>query len=138
MSEITTWAILTDGRYIRVLINKTPGTSLLTLKADDSEALADLCFEVIRGVKPGASNGTQSKQHTNMQLLAMFLDEQMKSDLYQKLVFAAPSEKLEELHKAMSAPVESAFVGEIDEDLLPLSINDIENKLADLLLKAQE
>ena len=91
MSETTTWAVLTDGRYIRVLVNKPPANSLTTLKADDSEALANLAYHVVTGVKPGASNGTASREKSNMQLLADFLAEQLQQGMFQHLVLAANS-----------------------------------------------
>ena len=66
MSKSTTWAVLTDGRYIRVLINHSPNNTLLTLKADDSQDLTELCYQVVTGVPVGSKNGTQSRSKSNM------------------------------------------------------------------------
>ena len=134
MSNLTTWAVLTDGRYIRVLINKGSGKSLLTLKADDSEALAKLCYEVINGIKPGSKEGVASKSKSNMQLLADFLTEQYAQHLFDRLVIAAPEEVIKALKDILPDQLKPLICGERSEDLLANSINDIEDKLGDFFI----
>ena len=129
----TTWVVLTDGRYIRVLFNQGEGKSLLTLKADDSKALANLCFEVVRQIKAGASNGMASKQKTDMQLLAEFLSSQFNEDQYQKLILVAPQTAIDELQGELTDEVRQTISSTVAEDLLPVSVDDIEIKLADSL-----
>lgn len=133
MSNTTTWAVLTDGRYIRVLINKPPAKSLNTLKADDSEALAKLAYHVVTGVKHGASNGTASREKSNMQLLADFLAEQLQEDMFQHLVLAAPASKFGELLGELKDTVRDVLAAEVNKDLLPLSIDEIEKELSGVL-----
>ncbi len=136
MSDTTTWAVLTDGRYIRVLINKPPATSLTTLKADDSEALAQLAYHVVTGIKHGASNGTASREKSNMQLLADFLAEQQQQDMYQKLVVAAPSAQMNNVIAELNDDVKGSMLGQVEKDLLAFSIDDIEKELHGLLAQA--
>ncbi len=129
----TTWVVLTDGRYIRILFNQGEGKSLLTLKADDSKALADLSFEVVRQVKVGASNGKASKQKTDMQLLADFLSSQLADEQYQKLILVAPQMAIDELQGELNDEVKQTISSTLAEDLLATSVDDIEIKLADSL-----
>ncbi len=136
MSDTTTWAVLTDGRYIRVLINKPPATSLTTLKADDSEALAQLAYHVVTGIRHGATNGTASREKTNMQLLAEFLADQQQQDMYQKLVFAAPAAQMNNVIAELNDNVKGVILGQVEKDLLAYSIDDIEKELHDLLTQA--
>ena len=136
MSDTTTWAVLTDGRYIRVLINKPPATSLTTLKADDSEALAQLAYHVVTGIKHGASNGTASREKSNMQLLADFLAEQQQQDMYQKLVVAAPSAQMNNVIAELNDDVKGSMLGQVEKDLLAFSIDDIEKELHGLLAQS--
>ena len=49
MSNTTTWAVLCDGRYIRILINDGSGKALTVLKVNDLPAYADLCYQVVNG-----------------------------------------------------------------------------------------
>ena len=97
MSERTIWAVLTDGRYIRILINQSPGNTLLTLKADDSTDLAELCYQVVTGIPVGSKNGTESRTKSNMRLLADFLEKQLNNNLFNQLILIAPIATLTEL-----------------------------------------
>lgn len=134
MSESITWAVLTDGRYIRVLYNKGSGQTLQTLKADDCQPLADLCYEVVTGVKPGSTNGTASRKKSNMQLLADFLAEQLQAGQYQKLILVAPPSKLAELESELDTAVSDVIIDEVGKDLLALSIDAIEQELGNLMV----
>lgn len=136
MSDTTTWAVLTDGRYIRVLINKPPATSLNTLKADDSEALAQLSYHVVTGIKHGATNGTASREKNNMQLLAEFLQDQLQQDMYQKLIVAAPEAQMDNVINELNDDVKAVMLGQLEQDLLAHSIDDIEKELHGLLTQA--
>ncbi len=134
MSDVTTWAVLSDGRYIRVLFNKGAGNTLLTLKADDSQALADLSYEVVRGVKPGAIDGTASKTKSDMQLLADFLAQQLAESEYDRLILVAPQATLDELKQELSDEVKQVIAGELAKDLLASSIDEIEQLLSEQLM----
>lgn len=138
MSDVTTWAVLSDGRYIRVLFNKGADNTLLTLKADDSQALADLSYEVVRGVKPGATDGTASKTKSDMQLLADFLAQQLDDSEYDRLILVAPQGTLDELQQVLTDEVKQTVAGQLADDLLATSVDDIENMLAEQLQAARE
>ena len=73
MSDTTTWAVLGDGRYIRILVNKGPGKELATLNADNLEALADLRYELSTSRSPHASGDVgKSDKRSYIQLQADF------------------------------------------------------------------
>ena len=137
MSDVTTWAVLTDGRYVRVLFNRGHGKSLLTLKADDSEALTKLCYELVMGIVPGSSEGVASKKKSNMQLVADFLTEQYEAKLFDRFVIAAPEKVIKALRDALPQQMTQLISGELAEDILPMTVTDIEEKLGDMIIQGR-
>jgi hypothetical protein len=133
MTASTNWAVLTDGRYIRIFVHQNPVHSLHTLKADDSKDLADLCYQVVTGVPVGSKNGTRSRNKSNMELLAKFLHKQYYDAQYQKLILVAPQVTLMELKGCLSKEIKQHIKSEVAEDLLASSLDDIENKLSNCL-----
>lgn len=131
------WVVMTDGRYIRMLYNKGEGAALSTLKADDNQALADLSFEVVRGMKPGATNGTASKQKTDMQLLADFLSSQLGESQYEKLILLAPRAAIDKLKAELTDEVKALIKGTHDADMLAASMDEIEAAIGDKVMAAQ-
>ena len=131
------WVVMTDGRYIRLLYNQGEGAALSTLKADNNQALADLSFEVVRGVKPGATNGTASKQKTDMQLLADFLSSQLSESQYEKLILLAPQAAIDELKAELTDEVKALIKGTHDADMLAASMDKIEAAIGNKVATAQ-
>ena len=139
MSNITTWAVLSDGRYIKILINKGTGKELVVLLADNLEAYADLCYQVVSG-KPLNASGDAGKsgKQSNIQLQADFLSEHREQKLFDQLVIAAPQDVLKALRDALPEQVEQLIVGELAEDLTVTSNDVIENRLADLIIEGRQ
>lgn len=135
MSSVTTWAVLSDGRYIKILINKGEGQSLVILNADDLKAYAELCYLMVNN-KPfnGTGDDAVSKQIDNAQHQADFLAEHHKQGLFDLLVLVAPEDVLAKLKAALPEPIAKLVVGELAEDLTVTSNDVIENRLADIIL----
>jgi len=138
MSNITTWAVLSDGRYIKILINKGTGTELTILNADDLQAYADLCYQVVNG-KPLSATGVSVKpdKRNDIQLQANFLAEYYEQKLFDLLVIAAPQDVLKALRDALPEQVAQLIIGELAEDLTTNSNDVIENRLGDLIIKGR-
>ena len=102
MSNTTTWAVLCDGRYIRILINDGSGKALTVLKVNDLPAYADLCYQVVNG-KPlsAVSVSVKSEKLNYIQLLADFLAEHYQQKLFDLLVLVAPQDALTALRDAL-------------------------------------
>jgi len=68
MSKVRTWVVLSDGRYIKILINKGEGKALTILNADDLPAYAELGYLMVNG-KPlnGTGDSAVSKKIDNIQ-----------------------------------------------------------------------
>jgi len=139
MSNVTTWAVLSDGRYIKILINKGVSQSLVILNVDDLKAYSDLCYLMVNG-KPlnGTGEDAVSRKIDNIKYQAEFLAEHHKLGLFDLLVLAAPKGILEGLRKALPEQVANLIVGELEGDLTVTSNDDIENQLSDLILAGIE
>lgn len=139
MSNVTTWAVLSDGRYIKILINKGDGQALYILNIDDLKAYSDLCYLMVNG-KPlnGTGEDAISKKIDNIQCQADFLAEQHKLGLFDLLVLAAPADVLVNLKGALPEQLANLVVGELEEDLTVTSNDVIESKLAALILAGIE
>ena len=44
----TTWAVLSDGRYLKVMVNNGENKKLNVLDADKHEDLATLCYKMVK------------------------------------------------------------------------------------------
>lgn len=139
MSNTTTWAVLSDGRYIKILINKGTGTTLLVLDADDLEAYARLCYEVVNG-KPlhASAESGKTEKRTNIQLQAEFLAEHQQLGLFDQIVIAAPQDVLTALRDALPEQVAQLIVGELAEDLTVYSNDIIESRLGDMIIEGRQ
>ena len=139
MSDTTTWAVLGDGRYIRILVNKGPGKELAALNSDNLEAFADLSYELRTGKSPHASGDAgKSDKRSYIQLQADFLSEQHEQKMFDLLVIAAPQDVLKSLRDALPEQVNQLIIGELAEDLLANSADVIENMLADIIIEGRQ
>ena len=139
MSNTTTWAVLSDGRYIKILCNKGDGKSLVILNADDLQAYADLCYLMVNG-KPmnGTGDLAKSKKINNIQFQADFLAEHYEQKLFDLLVIAAPQDVLKALKDALPEQLRQLIVGELAEDLTTNSNDVIEDRLAYLIVEGRQ
>ena len=134
MSNTTTWAVLSDGRYIKILINTGSGKELVVLQADKMQAYADLCYTMVNGKPPYApGKAGKSEKLDNIQLQADFLVEHREQGLFDLLVIAAPQEVLKAFRAALPEQMAKLIVGELAEDLTTNSNDVIENRLEELI-----
>ena len=133
MSANTTWAVLGDGRYIRVMVHGGHGNYLLTLKADDVEPLAKLCYELITRKAPLTADKPEERSYSR--LVAQFLDEQFAANAFDRLVIAAPAAVLKALRGALPDKLQRVVAGELAEDILAKSSNEIMDIIGDMLVQ---
>jgi release factor family 12 len=131
MSNKTTWAVLSDGRYIKVMVNTDAADSWSVLDADKNTALAELCYQMVNCKPLRLGKETSVAGETNfIQLQADFLSEQHEQGLFDSLVIAAPQDVATSLRDALSEPLKQLVAGELAEDILASSNDVIDNKLA--------
>ena len=135
MNNVTTWAVLSDGKYIKILINSGTGKQLSVLDADKHEDMAEICYQVVTGKSKRLVNEPcKSEQYNLIQLQADFLTKQHAQHLFDRLVIAAPGNVIQSLKNALPDQVKQSIVGELAEDILPKSNDAIENMLAKLII----
>ena len=136
MSNATTWAVLTDGRYIRILVNHGTDTKLLTLKAEENDAYAELCYQVVnRKPKHLAGQSVKAEEQLDyLQLVADFLSNQYDQHLFDRMVIAAPEPVIKELKARLTDTLKPLIFGERTEDLLAKSNDEIEKSLANIII----
>ena len=139
MSNARTWVVLSDGRYLKILINKGEGKALTILNADDLPAYAELGYLMVNG-KPlnGTGDSAVSKKIDNTQCQVDFLAEHHKLDMFDLLAIAAPADVLTNFKKALPEQLAKLVVGEITEDLTVDTNSEIENRFADIILAGIE
>jgi protein required for attachment to host cells len=134
MSNVTTWAVLCDGRYIKVMVNKGEGKSLNVLDADKHEDLATLCYKMVNSKPEFSPKGAVKADKIDfIQLQADFLATQFEKGLYDRLVIAAPADVIKALRAALPDAVNQLVAGELPEDITINSCDIIEDKLAGLI-----
>jgi hypothetical protein len=131
MSDKTTWAILGDGVYIRIMVNTGHGNRLVPLRADDFEHTSKLTYQMITD-KPRKEG---SGEWDYYQLLSGFLTGQHEEQAFDRLVLVAPEPVLKSIREALPKEVSGVVIGELGEDLLAKSVDVIEKKLEDLITR---
>ena len=130
----TTWAVLSDGRYIKVMINNGEGKKLTVLDADKHEDLATLCYKMVNSKPEFSPKGSVKAEKIDfVKLQADFLVEQYEKQLFERLVIAAPADVTKSLRDALPDNVDQLVVGELAEDITTKSCDIIEDKLAGLI-----
>jgi len=139
MSNVRTWVVLSDGRYLKILINKGEGKSLTILNADDLPAYAELGYLMVNG-KPlnGTGDSAISKKIDNVQCQVDFLAEHHKLGLFDLLAVAAPVDELTKFKNALPEQLSKLVIGEITEDLTVDTNSEIENRFAEIILAGIE
>lgn len=130
----TTWAVLSDGRYIKVMVNNGENKKLTVLDADKHEDLATLCYKMVNSKPEFLLKGSVKAEKIDfVQLQADFLAEQYNKKQYERLVIAAPANVSKSLRAALPENIEQLVAGELVEDITVKSADIIEDKLADLI-----
>lgn len=130
----TTWAVLSDGRYIKVMINNGDNKKLTVLDADKHEDLATLCYKMVNSKPEFLLKGSVKAEKIDfVRLQADFLVKQYNKELYERLVIAAPADVAQSLRAALPENINQLVVGELAEDITVKSADIIEDKLAALI-----
>ena len=130
----TTWAVLSDGRYIKVMINNGEGKKLTVLDADKHEDLATLCYKMVNSKPEFSPKGSVKAEKIDfVKLQADFLAKQYDKELFEQLVIAAPTDVAKSLRTALPENIEKLVVGELAEDITTKSADIIEDKIAGLI-----
>ena len=131
----TTWAVLSDGRYLKVMVNNGEGSKLNVLDADKHEDLATLCYKMVNSKPEFSPKGSVKAEKIDfIELQADFLTKQFEKELYQRLVIAAPAEVASSLKAFLPENIQQLVAGELAEDITIKSADVIENKLAELIV----
>lgn len=134
MSNVMTWAVLCDGRYLRVMINNGEDKKLSVLDADKNAELSELCYQMVNSKPEFSVKGSVKAQQLDfIQLQADFLAKQHEQGLYDRIVLVAPTDVMKSLRNALPDNVNQLIANEIAEDLTAKSCDVIEAKLADLI-----
>lgn len=135
MSNVITWAVLSDGRYIKVMVNNDDGKKLTVLDADKHEDLSTLCYKMVNSKPEFSPKGSVKAEKIDfVQLQADFLASQYEKELFNRLVIAAPSDVVKSLRHALPENINQLVVGELNEDIMTKSADIIENKLSNLIV----
>ena len=130
----TTWAVLSDGRYIKVMVSHGEGKKLNVLDADKHEDLATLCYKMVNSKPEFSPKGSVKAEKIDfVKLQADFLAKQYEKELYERLVIAAPAEVVQSLRAALPENINQLVSGELAEDITTKSADVIEDKLANLI-----
>ncbi|MBL1141573.1 MAG: hypothetical protein HND53_06020 [Proteobacteria bacterium] len=134
MSDVTTWAVLCDGRYIKIMVNNGENKKLSVLDADKHEDLAALCYKMVNS-KPefSVSGSVKAGKIDFIQLQADFLTEQYEKRLFNRLIIAAPADVTKALCAALPENIRQLVAGELAEDITTKSCDVIEDKLATMI-----
>lgn len=136
MSETTTWAVLSDGRYIKVMVHNGLEKTLSVLDADKHEDLAKLCYQMVNCKPMRLGKETAKSEKTNfIQMQADFLTAQHEKGLFDSLLIAAPQAVITSLRDALPEQLRQLIVGEVEEDLLTKSNNILNDKLVNIILE---
>jgi protein required for attachment to host cells len=134
MSNATTWAVLSDGRYIKIMVNNGEGKKLTVLDADKHEDLAALCYKMVNSKPDFSVKGSVKAEKIDfIQMQADFLAKQHEKKLYERLVIAAPADVAKELREALPENINQLVAGELPEDITTKSSYIIEDKLASII-----
>ena len=128
MNEKTTWVVLTDGYFIKIMHYSGEQIRLSTYREADFEKSSDITYQLITRYREQDVN---NKDRSNLlyTLLTDFLTEHLKNGDFSQLVFIAPEKELDKLNKTLP-DVLTAHIGKnITGDYLALSQDQLEEVL---------
>ena len=126
-----TWAVLSDGKYMKILYHRAGHVGLRVLRGDD---YAGLCYRIINH-KPRGDTAVAAPSGTEdpVRLQADFLAAQQQAGAYDRLLLIAPTAAQKRLSACLPAAVTALISARLIEDWLPKSNADIETALKDRL-----
>lgn len=126
-----TWAVLSDGKYMKILYRPAGHAGLRVLRGDD---YAGLCYRIINQKPRGdTAVAAPSGAEDPVRLQADFLAAQQQAGAYERLLLVAPAPVQKRLSARLPAAVTALISARLNEDWLPRSNADIETALKDRL-----
>ena len=135
MSDDTTWVVLTDGYYIRIMFYKGQKVSLNTYRDGDFEKSSEITYKLItreRNTGDGEIESTHRLDHTEnkedylFELLPGFLSEHAEINTYESLILTAPDSVIKKLKSFLPEVVVARIKAFIPGDYLYLSQDRLE------------
>ena len=133
MSERTTWVVLTDGYFIKIMYFNGEQIHLATYRDGDFEHSSDITYKLITRYRQASKDKDTPNPLYN--LLTDFLTAHLKQGDFSELIFIAPEKELETLYEKLPEVLKNHTNTRISGDYLALSQDQLEtllkNKLGD-------
>jgi hypothetical protein len=133
MSEKTTWVVLTDGYFIKIMYFTGEPVCLSTYREDDFEKSSDITYQLITRFRE--SNDNKDRSNLLYTLLIDFLTAHLKNGDFSELIFLAPEDELIKLNDTLPDILITHIGKNIPGDYLALSQDQLESVLIEELQK---
>jgi protein required for attachment to host cells len=130
MSDTTTWVVLTDGNYIKIMFNNARGGDLKTLRDDDFEHTSIIAYKMVTRQRALTQNSAETETGYFLKLLADFLVNQLEIAAYVSLVLVGPANIVDTLQQKLPKQVTDRITATVNEDCLLYSQDTLQQKLA--------
>jgi protein required for attachment to host cells len=124
MNNNITWIIITDGYFIKIMVNKGPGMGISPLRDNDFEQTSVITYKLVTNKRNDRSN--RQEQEYFIEQLSGFLAENLQSQSYSQLVFIAPEEVLAKLEKNLPELVTKNIKATLKEEYLSVTQDKLE------------
>lgn len=130
MSDTTTWVVLTDGNYIKIMFNNARGGDLKTLRDDDFEHTSIIAYKMVTRQRALTQDSAETEAGYFLKLLADFLVNQLETAAYASLVLVGPANIVDTLQQKLPKQVTDRITATVNEDCLLYSQDTLQQKLA--------
>ncbi len=130
MSDTTTWVVLTDGNYIKIMFNNARGGDLKTLRDDDFEHTSVIAYKMVTRQRALTQDSAETETGYFLKLLADFLVNQLEIAAYVRLVLVGPANIVDTLQQKLPKQVTDRITATVNEDCLLYSQDTLQQKLA--------
>ena len=130
MSDTTTWVVLTDGNYIKIMFNNVRGGDLKTLRDGDFEHTSVIAYKMVTRQRALTQNNAETETGYFLNLLADFLVSQLETGAYARLVLVGPGNIVDTLLEKLPKQVTDRITATVKEDCLLYSQDTLQQKLA--------
>jgi len=147
VKKTVTWILIADGARARLVVkaNNIDGykqvidTDFITDNRPSHEIgterpgrTHDSAGSARHALQPPADPHREEKRHLAKRVAA-FLEEQRQQKAFERLVVIAAPQALGDLRGSFPVPLQSMVAEEIDKDLTMFSLNDLQDKLPELI-----
>lgn len=135
MTDGTSWVILTDGNFIKIMFNNSRGSELKTLRDGDFEHTSEIAYKMVTRkraltMKQTGHDTSREEQSFFLQLLADFLAKQQENNAFQNLILVAPGNIVDIVIEHLPKTTKDKIITSIREDFLSLPQDKIQERLA--------